>query len=1085
MFDVFYKGTKPNLFAFEKPASSLEDAAQQSKTAYYWFIYGNNDYSEFNFDYTPVPWQSEYIHTWPNQWQQDGEVYLAKKTNNGQNHFHEQIVPRLPNREYWYIPQHIDPNSIDWKWCPDPLEPPYTYHVPSQYQSCSGAVYVVPGSSDIKLINAFTVTALPDKTNWYIPEYIDETSIDFSWHPNPLEPPYNYIFDNQWNSALHDITAVYKVPGATQNKHVSDFAVRVLPQIELWEVLDEIEDFDYSWRPNPVDPPYIYVFGNQWLTPEQRPALRYTVLGATEVKYMAEPKAKRQALPNKFITHYSVEFDYSWEPDPGSPPYNYVFGNQWYPGVVMPTVEYPMIGATETKFVDYPVATLTESTAGWDSLSEHRYKFDYSWVPDPGDPPMVYLFGNQHWPAEKMPTLRYCHGNITEDNPIKYMDDPRATLLENTTLWTVPEELNEKTIDYSWVPDPGEPPYIYHFGTDYQQSIGLTYTVPGATEDKFAGPIPTKDEHTNTLKILEIFFIDKGNEKSQVRFDMLSANYSITKVRYVNSMFETIQRCMNRAKGNKFWVISSEYNYENFDFAWHAEPWQSYMTHVFPSRHNKWSDTFLINRWEFERHVKWATSIEQFPNLNFVQDQLVDKTDATADIYYVDHGNPESDDNYNYFKVAVGEVIRTRFVGEYLDVMKRIVNNAETEYVWIVSSLCKYNYFDFTWEPEPWQREMIHCFATVEQKRGDTFYIHVESFKKQMVELELLDWFNVINYVEDIFVERYSMPIHVYDGDDLVSEIKHYDFKTPYVMFTNQPDLSLTLTNCLWSRKDRTVVRATRSGATCFVPRDVKQHLKTQVYDYPYLDKHSFINEYYDKKTFPGIDIVYISNGEPDEEKWYDTLCYVSNNNGGEVKWIRGVNGRTAAYQAAARASTTPWFFAVFAKIEVDVHFPWREWMPDYWQEPKHYIFNARNPVNGLEYGHMSVIAYNKNLVLSHNTPGIDFTLSQPHEHVPILSGIAHFNQNPIMTWRTAFRETLKLKHFNSITPTVETEHRLDIWLTKAQGNYAEWCLKGSNDAIEYYRQANGDYTKLLYSFEWKWLNEYFEQKYGSTQIHL
>ena len=808
MFDVFYSGTKPNLLAFEKPAKDLDDAARQSKTSHYWFIYSGHDYTQIDFDRIPVPWETTHIHVWPNQWHQYGGVYLANKhtVQNREWHFHEQVVPSIPS---------------------------------------------------------------PDNWNTLIP----------------------------------------------------------------------VESFDYSWRPHPYDPPYIYVFGNQWHTGER-----------------------------------------------------------------MPTVEYHVPGATERKYIHEPHATLPHSHDNWTIYEDAKLDFDFSWCPDPFDPPYIYVFGNQHWEGERSATIEY--------------------------------------------------------------------TVPGATERKYVGELKAE------LGALDIFFIDRGNEKSQVRFDILSAKYTVTKIRYVNSMFDTIQRCVNRSKTNRFWIISSDYSYEDFDFEWHPEPWQQSMTHVFPSQHNKWSDTFLINRWEFDRHSKWTKSLEQFPNLNFVTDQFVSKPEPTADIYYVDHGNPESNDNYNYLKVEVGEVIRTRFVGEYLDVMKRIVNNAETEYVWVISSLCKYNYFDFTWEPEPWQREMIHCFRSEAEKRGDTFYIHVESFKKQMVELELLDWFNVINYVEDSFVERYPMPVHVYAGDDLVTEIKNYDFKTPYVTFTNQPNLKLLLNNCLWSEKDRTVVRATKSGATCIVPRDIKQHLKTQIYDYPYLNKVYYVSEYYDNKSHPGIDIVYISNGEPDEEKWYDTLCYVSNNTGSEIKWIRGVNGRTAAYQAAARASTTPWFFAVFAKIEVDIHFPWLDWMPDYWQEPKHYIFNARNPVNGLEYGHMSVIAYNKNLVLSHNTPGIDFTLSQPHEHVPILSGIAHFNQNPIMTWRTAFRETLKLKHFNSITPTVETEHRLDIWLTKAQGNYAEWCLKGSNDAIEYYRQVNGDYTKLLYSFEWKWLNEYFEQKY-------
>jgi hypothetical protein len=294
-------------------------------------------------------------------------------------------------------------------------------------------------------------------------------------------------------------------------------------------------------------------------------------------------------------------------------------------------------------------------------------------------------------------------------------------------------------------------------------------------------------------------------------------------------------------------------------------------------------------------------------------------------------------------------------------------------------------------------------------------------------------------------------------------------------MFTNQADLRFVPAPCLWTEKDRTVERCSTSGATAIVPRDIKAHLRTQIYDYPYLEDSVFrINEYYKGKDVSELDIVYISNGEPDEEKWYDILCYRANANESQIKWIRGVNGRTAAYQAAARASTTPWFFAVFAKLEVDYNFPWMEWKPDYYQEPKHYIFNSRNPVNGLEYGHQGVICYNKRLVLENNTPGIDFTLSQPHESVPILSGVAHFNQSEWMTWRTAFREVVKLRHFMAVQPTLETEHRLNTWCTVANGAFAEYCLKGARDAVDYYKEVSGDYDKLKLSFEWAWLQERF-----------
>jgi hypothetical protein len=584
----------------------------------------------------------------------------------------------------------------------------------------------------------------------------------------------------------------------------------------------------------------------------------------------------------------------------------------------------------------------------------------------------------------------------------------------------------------------------------------------------------------------------------------------------------SLEDAADKCKTTHYWYIYGGNDYTGFDFEYTPVPWETTHLHVWPSQHQRNGEVYLANR-RTVKNQEWHFHTEQavvrrpdrsvwrvpdniddtdfdyswhpdrtepdyeyrFPTqwqreggpvypgsagVKYMTDQRI-RAGATQ-IFYMDFLNGGiARHQFDLLKLDHPDIKRTRYVDNHLNVFKRIMNMATTEYVWIISSICDYTQFDFTWHPSEAQREMIHCFPTGNQRRGDTFYIHVPSFTQQMFELELLDWFNVINYSDDQQVERFAMPVHQYSTDDLVTEIKNYKFETPYAMFTNQKDLVLHDSPCLWTKKDRAVVRISTAGATAIVPRDIKEDLRTQIYDYPYIeDTKPRLNDYLGGRDC--LDIVYISNGEPDEEKWYDHLCYQSNYH---AKWVRGVNGRTAAYQEAARQSATPWFFAVFAKLEVLGNaFPWHTWLPDYFQEPKHYIFNARNPVNGLEYGHQGVIAYNKRLVLENNTPGIDFTLSQPHESVPILSGTAHYNQSPWMTWRTAFREVVKLKHFMAIQPTVETEHRLTTWLTVAEGDFAEWSIRGAEDAVAYYAEVAGDYERLKLSFDWLWLRERF-----------
>ena len=227
------------------------------------------------------------------------------------------------------------------------------------------------------------------------------------------------------------------------------------------------------------------------------------------------------------------------------------------------------------------------------------------------------------------------------------------------------------------------------------------------------------------------------------------------------------------------------------------------------------------------------------------------------------------------------------------------------------------------------------------------------------------------------------------------------------------------------------------------------------------------------KSLVTPLDIVYISNGEAMAEKHYQHLLN-SVKTGNKIHRIDGVNGRTAAYHAAASASTTSWFYAVFAKIEVNSNFNW-SWIPDQVNGPKHYIFTATNPVNGLEYGHMAVVAYNKALTLNTLSTGLDFILSKPHEVKKVNSGIAKFNTDPIVTWRTAFRECLKLK----LSSDHGDAEKLHIWLTIGNGFNGIWSQAGARDAVDYFNTVNGNFNDLLLSYDWAWLNQYFQQKYN------
>jgi hypothetical protein len=358
---------------------------------------------------------------------------------------------------------------------------------------------------------------------------------------------------------------------------------------------------------------------------------------------------------------------------------------------------------------------------------------------------------------------------------------------------------------------------------------------------------------------------------------------------------------------------------------------------------------------------------------------------------------------------------------------------------------------------------MLHVFASDEQKFGDTFYMHVPTFAERAEKKALLEWYSV-NYVSRCKVPRRPVPVIQHSEDSQVDAVKNTDWSGPLALFTTTDYVDQALTTVsLWRQETKTIVPLSRGATSVIVPKSAKGHVRTQLYDYPYIDKTKVM--LHDRP----LDIVFISNGEPNaDQHWQDLVYSLDRGHANRAVRVDGVNGRVAAYHAAAQASHTPWFFAVFAKLKVNPNFDW-EWQPDRMQQPKHYIFHAENPVNGLVYGHQAMIAYNKKLALENMGQGLDFTLDQPHEVVPILSGIAFYAESPWMAWRTAFREVLKLR---ASLPDVESEYRLNKWLAPAEGK-GEWSSKGAEDAVEYYDAVGGDFAELRKSYDWAWLASY------------
>jgi hypothetical protein len=418
-------------------------------------------------------------------------------------------------------------------------------------------------------------------------------------------------------------------------------------------------------------------------------------------------------------------------------------------------------------------------------------------------------------------------------------------------------------------------------------------------------------------------------------------------------------------------------------------------------------------------------------------------------------------------QVAIEVVKVVRFFGNYKDTLTRLANSVpqDQEFIWILSSVCDYRDFDFTWHPEIWQNHVLHVFASGDQKFGDTFFMHVPSFRSKISEFELLDWYD-LNFVPNISVPRRPMPVIAHCLDSHVDAVKTQDWSGPLALFsTNDRVIDSRINVALWREKTRTIVPLSDGASSVIVPKSAVGYINTQLYDYPHIDRsQKYLHD-------DPLDVAFISNGEHGAEHHWNILqnALAKHMARNQLHRVDGVNGRVAAYQAAAQASETPWFFAVFAKLQVNEDFDW-SWQPDRLQQPKHYIFHAYNPVNHLVYGHQAMIAYNVKLVMSNQGQGLDFTLDDPHEVVPIVSGTAYYDNDAWTCWRTAFREVIKLRHS---LPDVENDYRLQQWLSVGEGVNAHWSTTGADDAVKYYESVSGDFDEIKKSYEWAWLASY------------
>ena len=224
-------------------------------------------------------------------------------------------------------------------------------------------------------------------------------------------------------------------------------------------------------------------------------------------------------------------------------------------------------------------------------------------------------------------------------------------------------------------------------------------------------------------------------------------------------------------------------------------------------------------------------------------------------------------------------------------------------------------------------------------------------------------------------------------------------------------------------------------------------------------------------------DIIFISYNEPNADENFAKL----KSRFPYAHRVHGVKGIHEAHIVAAKKALTKMFWVVDGDAEIVDTFNFDYIVSKYDTECVH-VWRSRNPVNGLEYGYGGVKLLPKKLTqkMDLSKPDMTTSISSLFKAMPDVSNVTRFNTDPFNTWKSAFRECVKLSSGTIDRQQYqETADRLNAWLTYYPDTpFAQEAAEGAYDGREYGR-ANKDNLEALQKInDFDWLEDQFNKRY-------
>jgi hypothetical protein len=215
-------------------------------------------------------------------------------------------------------------------------------------------------------------------------------------------------------------------------------------------------------------------------------------------------------------------------------------------------------------------------------------------------------------------------------------------------------------------------------------------------------------------------------------------------------------------------------------------------------------------------------------------------------------------------------------------------------------------------------------------------------------------------------------------------------------------------------------------------------------------------------------DIIFISYNEPQADENFSRL---------KAKFpyaqrVQGIKGIHQAHIAAAKKAFTKMFWVVDADAQILDTFNFDHVVSEYDLENVH-VWRSMNPINDLEYGYGGVKLLPKHLTqnMDISKPDMTTSISSLFKAMSAVSNITAFNVDAFNTWKSAFRECVKLSSKTiDRQDDVDTTYRLNVWCTRGIdrpfGREAiEGAVQGKQYGLE--NKDNNEALKMINDFDW------------------